>query len=103
MVPQGRHSREKNREFVEKQRLKQRDYGFVRHRAEIIDDPFDTPSESVGYLSCMYFVNNRPVDKLIDAHICVAADRFHSDVVGELRAERESKIQQHNQFLSKKR
>jgi hypothetical protein len=45
--------RPQNREAIEKERLKERDFGYVRHHPEVIDKPFITLTKAAGYIPGM--------------------------------------------------
>lgn len=57
VVPRGRDvHRPQNREAIEKERLKERDFGYVRHHPEVIDKPFITLTKAAGYIPGMQWL-----------------------------------------------
>ncbi|CEP01525.1 hypothetical protein PBRA_002131 [Plasmodiophora brassicae] len=56
--PVGRRLQDKNREWTEKKRLKERDFGFIRYSSEVIDDPFAADTASSGYIARMVILND---------------------------------------------
>jgi hypothetical protein len=45
--------RPQNREAIEKERLKERDFGYLRYHPEVIDKPFITLTKAAGYIPGM--------------------------------------------------
>ena len=56
VVPRGRDvHRPQNREAIEKERLKERDFGYLRYQSEVIDKPFITLTKAAGYIPGLDF------------------------------------------------
>ena len=74
----GQKSRGIDKELIEKERLKQRDFGFIRYKGEIIDEPI-IPNKNISFAGCMK-LNNQVHNHLLHRKRHIAAILYHDAV-----------------------